>query len=174
MIMQELLDRTEADECIAPYLLGNCYEDSLFVQTDYEQSTHYYIRSAARGFFPAMEKLGAYYLQVKEDSKEGILWYFRAAEIGSDDAWYPIGLNIFFNNDVTTVVDILIYCAEKGSLFAQFLLARRYETGNGIEENITMADYWRARIAKYGNSLEDINTLIEANLYTIWGNIPKY
>ena len=184
-ILEELHERAEANECIASYILGGCYEDSYLLPKDYEQSIYYYTRSAACGFFPAAEKLGAYYLQIKEDANEGLLWYFRAAEMGSDDAWRPIGLNIFITQaimgttayDLRTdenVVDILTYCAEKGAIFAQFLLARRYEKGNGVHLDISKAQYWYDKIKYYGNNLSDIANAIEGNMYVTFGYIPKY
>lgn len=184
-ILEELHERAEANECTASYILGECYEDSNLVPKDHEKSIYYYERSSKCGFYPAAEKLGAYYLQIKEDTNEGLLWYFRAAEMGSDTAWQPIGLNIFITQatikptayDLRTnsdVVNTLTYCAEKGSIFAQFLLARRYEKGDGVPLDMSKAQYWYDKIKYYGNNLGDIAKTIEGNMYTTFGYIPKY
>ena len=149
------------------------------------KSIYYYERGARCGFFPATEKLGAYYLEVKDDVKEGMLWYFRAVEAGSDNAWRPIGLNIFITRitmgtitrELRTdadVVQILTYCAEKGAIFAQFLLARLYEKGRGVPQNIAQAQYWYDRIKHYVTDLQDITNVIEGMMYTTWGYIPEY
>ena len=184
-ILEELHERAEADECTASYILGQCYEDSNIVTQNHEKSIYYYERGARCGFFPATEKLGAYYLEVKDDVKEGMLWYFRAVEAGSDNAWRPIGLNIFITRitmgtitrELRTdadVVQILTYCAEKGAIFAQFLLARRYEKGRGVPQNIAQAQYWYDRIKHYVTDLQDITNVIEGMMYTTWGYIPEY
>ena len=184
-ILEELHERAEADECTASYILGQCYEDSNIVTQNHEKSIYYYERGARCGIFPATEKLGAYYLEVKDDVKEGMLWYFRAVEAGSDNAWRPIGLNIFITRitmgtitrELRTdadVVQILTYCAEKGAIFAQFLLARRYEKGRGVPQNIAQAQYWYDRIKHYVTDLQDITNVIEGMMYTTWGYIPEY
>ena len=184
-ILEELCERSEANESTASYILGICYEDSNLVPQDYKKSIYYYELSARCGFFPATEKIGAYYLDVKHDIKEGMLWYFRAAEAGSDDAWRPIGLNIFMTQitmgtttyDLQTdaaVIDTLIYCAEKGSIIAQFLLARRYEKGNGIPQDMPKAQHLYDKIKYYVKDLKNISNIIEGQMYTTWGFIPTY
>ncbi len=184
-ILVELYERADANECTALYILGACFEDCCWIAEDYERSIYYYERSARCGFSSAMCKLGAYYLDMKNDTKEGMLWYFRAAEAGSDDAWLPIGKNIFMTQimidgityDLQTEADIvqtLIYCAEKGDIIAQFLLARRYENGKGVPKDMLKAQYLYDKVKHYVKNLSEITNLIDGMMYVTHGYIPTY
>lgn len=51
----------------------------------------------------------------------------------------------------------LIAMAKQGNLHAQFYLATRYKTGNGIDQNAKQAIYWYAKAAKQGVAPAQLN-----------------
>jgi TPR repeat protein len=76
--------------------------------------------------------------------------YSLGAALGNPEAQYNLGLQYLESKDYTQAISWFRKAAEKGHAGAQYSLGRRYETGEGVNQNDTEASYWFEKAAKQG------------------------
>ena len=74
-------------------------------------------------------------------------WYALAAEQGNEIAQYKLGSLMEFGKNPNTKQAAYWYkeAAERGHGYAQYKLGLCYETGSGVEQDISQAAYWYSR-----------------------------
>ncbi|HQQ62300.1 MAG TPA: hypothetical protein PLF22_01865 [Pseudomonadales bacterium] len=72
-------------------------------------------------------------------------------EVGAyDEARLDAGMRAFSRNDFATALELLLPCAEAGSVRAQMLMSRLYYAGNGVPQDMERYAYWLERAAAAG------------------------
>lgn len=111
-----------------------------------------------QGVAAAQCKLGELYAEggwgVKQDPKEAVKWFRKAAKQNNPDAQYKLGECYFDGFGVTPkkaeAVKWFRKAAKQGSRKAQTKLGECYEHGWGVRRNLTAAQSWFKKAAEQG------------------------
>jgi len=125
----------EQGNAFGQFLLG------MLLKQNYAESAAWYHKAAEQGLPAAQYYLGLLYYKgngVKQDSNEAAAWFRRAAEQGNVNA--KSALDLFKGSDEAAAW--FRKEAEQGDSFAQYELAKRYISGEGIEKNKHLAEKW--------------------------------
>lgn len=114
-------------------------------------------KAAGRGYAKAQFELAEMYTagQLGDDQRSNCIpWYLKAAAQGNADAQAKIAElhELYPNNELLKAVnpiDSLKQAAEQGELSAQFELARRYHSGDGVPKDATEAFKWMQKAAQH-------------------------
>lgn len=128
-VFQELVILARDNDREAQWLMGQIYNQGIFVNKDEHAAYHWYKKSANQGYFRAKYYLGNMYYQGKGVNKD----YAEAAK----------------NFEVA---------ADYGYILAQYILGNMYYAGQGIEKNDKEAVRWYLKAAENGND-EAMNSL---------------
>ena len=107
----------------------------------------------------ALFRIGRIYakgLGVKVNSREGAVWYEKAADMGNADAQYNLAL-LYYNGklgkkDFRTAFKWFYKCAESGDAGAQFFVGAMYYAGEGTEQNYQKAVQWYQKAIEQGDA----------------------
>lgn len=152
------LSAAEQGDDVAQHFLGFMYDSGKGVKQDYAEAAVWYRKAAEQGNPFAQSQLGLLYADgsgVKQDSAEAAFWFRKSTEPGDSE---------FHKNTIKTNLSALQYLAENEISAAQYELARRDITGDGVEKNRHLAEKWLLRsIANDDRNQQSID-LIEKEL----------
>lgn len=83
--------------------------------------------------------------------------YEKAAEKGSADAQYKLGLIYYRERNYTEAATQYRKAAEKGNAKAQYALGNRYYEGKGVEQSYEEAFKWYKKAAEQGHAQAQFN-----------------
>ncbi|MDR2837938.1 MAG: sel1 repeat family protein [Azonexus sp.] len=168
----------------APYFLGRIYENGhIGVEQDDAQAIAWYRKAAERGHdnvqdalnriaaraailrdlreraekgdADAQLKLGAMHQSQRNDDRQAVVWYAKAAEQGNAAAQYALGqmyqLGRGLEKDETKAAAWFRQAAEQGKGDAQATLGKMYEEGRGVAQDDAQAIIWLRKAAAQGN-----------------------
>lgn len=113
--------------------LGYMYQHGHGVPRDTDEAARLYRLAAEQGLAQAQHNLGVMYLHgqgVPEDPAEAARWFRLAADQGHPDALAALGRTEPAHTLPSSFED-----HEQGDAEAQYRLGRRYEYGNGVEQD---------------------------------------
>lgn len=125
------------------------------------------LKKAEAGNVTAMVKVAETYLSndygLKQDYKEALRWFQKAADKGNAEAMGSIAA-MYSRGDIEKDNEEAfmwaLKAAEKGDLDSQYLVGLNYYKGQGTEENLSKAIQWLSKAMDRGHS-EAKDTLIE-------------
>jgi TPR repeat protein len=137
-------------------LLVNEFNKSGQQVANYAVAAEWYRKAADQGHVKAMFKLAELYNYGKlgDDQRANCIpWYLKAAAQGNADAQAEIGelREAYPNSELLKNLDAvkgLQQSAESGNLEAQFQLAKRYQTGDGVPKDAIEAFKWMQKAAQ--------------------------
>ena len=137
------------------YLLTQEFNKSGQWVANFQVAAEWFRKAADQGYAKAQYELGMLYHAGKlgEDQRSKCIpWFLKAAAQGNAEAQAVVsGLPRFYpNNELLKDVDIIKaqrQSAESGNLNAQFELARRYQTGDGVPKDLAEAFKWMEKAA---------------------------
>jgi TPR repeat protein len=171
----KLLGLKEAATDAEMFRLGECYEKGLGALPNYARAVHWYEAAAARGYRPAMERLGDIYLSgretgglggslrpsaVKKDPIRAFHWNTRAAEGGLPEAQgrlasqYAAGLGV--SPDRGLAERWFRASAEQGCASGQFGLGALYFSVSSGSATDRDAVQWFEKSAEQGHTAEQM------------------
>ena len=141
----------------AEYEVAVRLADGQGIKQDLNEAVTWYQRSAARGFAPAQYRLGTMYergLGVGQDLGRATAWYRSAAEKGNLKAMHNLAvLNASSSAaDYQAAARWFTVAASHGLTDSQYNLAVLYETGRGIDLDLTQAYIWFSLAAIAGDT----------------------
>lgn len=141
------------------YNLGNCYAKGLGCPKDVTKAREWITKAAERDCKNAQYDLAEgsrYGNEVFPMNRQAaLLWYKKAAENNYAPAQVELGLIFEYANLVASVdFEQVVFWYEKAALqgfpAGQYRLACHYESGSGIEKNMTKAMKWYEKAASAG------------------------
>jgi uncharacterized protein len=131
---------------------------------NFQVAAEWYRKAADQGYAKAQYALAEMYNygQLGEDQRSNCIpWYLKAAALGDEEAKAKLGLlHTFYPNSEllksVNVIDALQSSAESGNFQAQFELAKRYQTGEGVAKNNSEAFKWMEKASENGASTSQI------------------
>ncbi len=140
------------------YLLENEFDKSGHQVANFQVASEWFRKAADHGSVKAMFELAElyHYGKLGDDQRTNCIpWYLKAAAQGNVEAKAEIGeLPRYYPNSEllkkTDVVTALQQSAESGNFEAQFQLAKRYQTGDGVPKDATEAFKWMQKAAQNG------------------------
>jgi uncharacterized protein len=140
------------------HLLENEFDKSGQQVGNFAVAAEWYRKAADQGHVKAMFALAELYNcgELGNDQRSNCIpWYLKAAALGNADAQVEVGeLATYYPNSEllkkTDVVTSLQQSAESGNFEAQFQLAKRYQTGDGVPKDATQAFKWMQTAAQNG------------------------
>lgn len=101
-------------------------------------------------------RIGKTYYEEDKNYKKAVKWYHKAAEKGSADAQFYLGM-CYINGkgveqDYTEAMKWLCKAAEQGDAGALYKLGLCYETGQGVKQDFAEAVKWYRKAAEQGNA----------------------
>lgn len=141
----------------AQFRLGSIYLD----KSDLKNALKWLLNAAEKGHVGAHCRLGNLFSR-KRDA-ESLIWYCKAAELGSVDAMISLGhlyeVGHVVPKDLSKAAAWRLRAAELGDVETQLRLARMYNKGAGVEQDKLKADFWLdlvfstyLRLAKEGSA----------------------
>jgi TPR repeat protein len=140
------------------HLLENEFNTSGQQVGNFVVAAEWYRKAADQGHVKAMFALAELYNGGKlgDDQRSNCIpWYLKAAALGNVDAQAEVGelATYYPNSELLKKVDVvanLQQSAENGNAEAQFQLAKRYQTGDGVPKDATQAFQWMQKAAQNG------------------------
>ena len=131
---------------------------------NFAEAAEWYRKAADQGHVKAIFALAELYNYGKlgDDQRSNCIpWYLKAAAQGNVEAQAEIGElpKYYPNSDLLNKVnniDMLQQSAESGNLNAQFQLAEKYQTGDGVSKNPTEAFKWMQKAAQQDGSRSSV------------------
>ena len=147
----------------AQFELALCYERGIGVQKDVKKSIEWYLKAAEQGDMVFGDVTNSprksLYKLLKDD---GIAWdlLLQMAEEGNEGAQFEVGL--FFRRrgrdlptDSMTAMEKsaewISRAAAQGYVYAQYELAKMYESGRGVDTSREIAVDWYRKAAEQGH-----------------------
>lgn len=170
--VRKLLELNDAATDAELFRLGECYEKAIGVLPNPARAVHWYEAAAARGYPPAMERLGEIYLSGREavghrgslvpsasvpkDHLRALHWNRLAAEGGLPEAQARLGSQYAAGFGVARDPDMaerwFRASAEQGSAAGQFGLGALYSSGSAGAGKDREAAQWFEKSAGQGNA----------------------
>ncbi len=133
----------------AQYELGNAYYFGWGVQVSYTEAVHWYRSAAKQGHELAQLYLGKGFPHgsgIRIDAAEKLRWLGMAADQGNAEAYYELAAQQSRDpRDADMAARSFTWCAISANLgngLGQSCLARRFETGHGVERDLVRALMW--------------------------------
>ena len=117
--IKEILERAEAGDPYAQYLMGVIYAEGNSITQDFEQSFKWLIQAAAAGLPEAQYHVGYAFLQgigVIQNDLEAHAWYLLAAEAGLADAQFNLSLLYLEGRGIEQDTDLAVNWTFKAPL----------------------------------------------------------
>ncbi|GBB86631.1 hypothetical protein RclHR1_01300016 [Rhizophagus clarus] len=148
----------------ALYDVGNCYNYGNYTLKDDVRAFEFYLKAAEKGDSYCQYLVSNYYYDGKyipRNEEKGFYWNREAAINGDVDAQYKLA-EFYLNNSINKNENkafrwYLKLAEDKGYLKANYLVAKCYRDGIGIDKNLEAAKNW---IKKHESSrlfLQSIN-----------------
>lgn len=141
----------------ALYNLGQCAEHGIFLKKDEAEAFGYYMSAAKAGNAKAQSALAECYLigtGIDCDKDEAEKWYKKSAQQGNSEAQAALG-SIYFSRDDEKnneeMIRLLSAATDKGETLAIFMLAKCYELGKGVKQDMSMSYDLYKRAADNGD-----------------------
>jgi TPR repeat protein len=158
--------RRAADQGLvsAEYHLGNLFEHEFDKSgkwtPNFQVAAEWYRKAADQGHVKAMFELADMYHSgdLGDDQRTNCIpWFLKAAALGNAQAQAEISeLPRYYPNSEllksVNTIETLKQGAEQGNLDAQFHLAQRYQTGNGVPQDVVEAFKWMQKAAQHYGS----------------------
>ena len=140
------------------YLLEHEFNKSGQQVANFAVAAEWYRKAADQGHVKAMLKLAELYDYGKlgDDQRPNCIpWYLKAAAQGNAEAQAAVGElpKYYPNSELLKSVDTIAalrQSAESGNFDAQFQLAKRYQTGDGVPKDAAEAFKWMQKAAQNG------------------------
>jgi uncharacterized protein len=149
---QALFSIAESGDPEAQYWLGRIYEAGRLLPLDKQKSSYWYQKSAEQGYAPAEYLVCG--KRANQDLMEHERCMWRAAENGVPEVQFWLGVafdqNPWFG--VTDKKEALKWykrAAEGDQPDAENELGRRYQDGDGVEQNYVQAAHWFRKAAEH-------------------------
>ena len=134
------------------------YREGLGVSEDLGYAVEWYRYSSDANYPRAMTNLAYLYSigeGVEKDLDISAMWYKRAAELNSASGIYALAVynlngTAGFQKDEQEGVRLLMQSAQLGHKRAMYVIGKRYENGDGLEQDIDQAIEWYSESAKLG------------------------
>ena len=155
------------------YILGWCYAFGDGVDEDYDTAMMWLYKAARQGSIKALQTMGKLYLEIfdwdlhlnweDKDLKCFREWFDMASEnsqVHGTAAYFYVRSRYHDNMDIWGDVDekedvkLVRDAAINGYHRAQFQLARRYESGDGVPQDYTEAAKWYHKVAEQGTQAQ--------------------
>lgn len=145
------------------YYLAEFYEQGVICQKDYTKALFWYEKSASNFCIEAFIKIGMFYkngLGTQKDLKKSFYFFNSAMKQNQKkavykNAGYDIGLLYLTGTEgirnTQTAFNIFRESAIKGDDKSQFMLAKCYEEGIGVDKYDHFAKIWYEKAAEQGN-----------------------
>gem|GEM_PF-3409032 len=154
--MRKAVDLNSAE---GQYQLGNLLHNEVDKEghqdtTRFPEASEWFRKSAEQGYDKAQYELAEMYHHGELGERTNCIpWFFKAAAQGNAEAQAEVGkLSIYYPNSgllkSVDVVALLRQSAENGNLDAQFQLAKRYQTGDGVPKDAVEAFKWMQKAAQ--------------------------
>jgi enhanced entry protein EnhC len=150
---EPLLSKSGKD-AVADYYLGRLYLYGYGQLKNNELALRYFVKSAEKGYLPAVQLMAKYSLLQDKNPEQAIRWFKQAASVGDVNAQmfmaaaYLYGIGVKKNDDVAR--RFYIDAAKNGNAIAQFALAENFinsrHSGNG-----KLGLIWLNKSANNGN-----------------------
>ncbi len=145
--------------------------------TRFSDAGEWYRKAAEQGYAKAEEKLAEMYNygQLGDDQRSNCIpWFLKAAAQGNADAQTKIGelRQLYPDSELLksiNPIDSLKQAAIQGALQAQFELARRYHTGDGVPKDSTESFKWMEMAAQH--DISPVTWTIDAHYYLVSSRI---
>jgi uncharacterized protein len=152
-------ESVEAEYDLA-YLLINEFNKSGQQIANFPMAAEWFRKAADHGSIKAMFQLAELYNygNLGDDQRSNCIpWYLKAAAQGNVDAQAEVGelAKYYPNSELLKKVDIvnaLQQSAESGNFEAQFQLAKRSQTGDGVPKDVNEAFKWMQKAAQNGSA----------------------
>jgi tetratricopeptide (TPR) repeat protein len=164
-VIGRYLSSAENGDAPAQFNLGQSYLQGIGVEKDMKEAEKWLERSASQGFVSAQQVLADHYYYDEKDYSKAIPLYLLAAEGGSKDAMWTLGM---FYKDVkknpAEAVGWLKKAANRENAAAQFELAELYRVGSpGVNKSFQEArKYYRAAARNNYDGAEDALKALES------------
>jgi TPR repeat protein len=138
----------------AQHNLGVCFRDGTGVAKDAREAVRYYRMAADQGFADAQINLGSCLSSgtgVAKDERQALRYYRLAADQGHALAQHNLGC-LLRGSDDRKAVQYFRMAADQGSAMSQYALGLLYNSGQGVERDVSEASRWWLRAAKQGHS----------------------
>lgn len=150
---EPLLSKTGKD-AIADYYLGRLSLYGYGQLKNNELAMRYFVKSAEKGYLPAVQLMAKYSLMQDKNPELAIRWFKQAAAAGDVNAQlfmaaaYLYGIGVKKNTDVAT--HFYIDAAKNGNAIAQFALAENFIDSRNSGNN-KLGLIWLTKSANNGN-----------------------
>jgi hypothetical protein len=151
-------------QCAYAELLIHEFDKEGHQIANFQVASEWMRKAAEQDYAKAQYELAELYNYGKlgDDQRSNCIpWYLKAAANGSVEAQAEIGeLPRYYPNNPllksVNTVDALRQSAEKGNLDAQFQLAKRYQTGDGVPQDPSEAFKWMQKAAEHDGSKSSV------------------
>lgn len=130
------------------------YYNSEMQEPDFKKAIYWMRKAADQGYAPAQDALGGFFSHEGEH-EEAIVWYTRASEQNYPNAFLSLGLafdkGLGVSKDDRVALEMLSKAAHAGLTYAQLVLARKINNGEGIERSPELALKWYKIAADAGD-----------------------
>lgn len=140
---------------VADYYLGRMRLYGYGELKNNQMALKYFTQAASKGYLPAQQLLGRYYLNEAKDPAQALLWFKKAAEADNTPALmycaaaYLFGYGVKENSD--TARRFYIEAAKNGDAIAQYTLADQFLTSKD-SRNRKLGLIWLTKSAEQGNA----------------------
>lgn len=133
---------------------------ALSKEKKYKEALEMYIKSADKGYFPAMNHAGVYlcngYGDIEPNVTKGISYLTKAADSGLSYAQVNLGRAYMtpqygLKRDTEKGLKYMNQAAAQNNSDAMFYLGYYYEVGLGVEKNKDKALAWYKKAVEHGN-----------------------
>lgn len=163
-VFQEIVILARDNDKEAQWLMGQIYNQGVFVNKDEHSAYHWYKKSAMQGYFRAKYYLGNMYYSghgVNKDYIEAARNYEEAADYGYIAAQYILGNMCYVGQGIAKndkeAVRWYLKAAENGNDEAMNCLGNIYYGGSPPFLNYFHAFRWYKRAAEHGHSWAQYN-----------------
>ncbi|MCD4826601.1 MAG: sel1 repeat family protein [Acholeplasmataceae bacterium] len=145
---------------LAAYTLGKYYHEH--DPKHPLKAFEWFMLAAKQGHVEASYYVGLYYQNgkgVKQDIKQSIIWYEKAAVQKDRDALYHLAMILIRQpeKDFETIAKLLEQAAAQDHPNAQYNLAVMYQKGDGVAQNNQKALFWYEKAANQNLAIAQYN-----------------
>lgn len=135
--------------------LGTCYLNGEGVEKDTREGLKLYHKADSLGSVDAKTNLGLYYFTVK-DYRAALNWFKKASKLNELYALCALGKmtdeGLGCKADPKQGFKYYLQAAQKGYVIAMKVVAERYSTGFGVQQDQVKSLYWTAQAAAKGDA----------------------
>ena len=160
-----LVEKAKAGDNDAQFKLASAYDTGNGAPRDGAAAMNWYLLAAKGGMAEAQNSVGSG-LQAKEEYKEAIVWYTKAAEqnhlVAINNLAYLYDLGLGVKQDRQKGFELYLKSANLGWPEAMWNLANMFGAGNVGDKDLYSACVWSLRAKKFAKSEnERLNTAMK-------------